>query len=166
MSNEPSSDQAATEQQSGGLEVVSEGDSRSSITEPTKLMRIAIMLRELQEEVRRADPDEAGRQRLRAVQERAFEQMRSVLSDDLQDELDRLMLPLDSDTPTESEVRLAQAQMIGWLEGLFQGIQAAVFNQQVQAREQLQQMRQRQLPSGAHGGGRPGEERHGTGQYL
>ena len=149
------------------VELVGEGEStegRTAITEPTKLMRIAIMLRELQEEVRRADPDEAGRQRLKAVQDRAFEQMRSVLSEDLQDELDTLVTPLDAETPSESEIRIAQAQLIGWLEGLFQGIQAAIFNQQLQARQQLEQMRQRGLPSGAPGEGH--RSGRGTGQYL
>jgi hypothetical protein len=156
-------------QAGGGVEIVPNGQPQSSISEPTKLMRIALMLREMQEEVRRADPDDAGRQRLKVVQERAFEQMRSVLSEDLQSELDHLVLPLDTETPTESEIRIAQAQLIGWLEGLFQGIQAAVFNQQMQARQQLEQMRHRGLPPGA-GHGQRGQGAHGhdrgTGQYL
>jgi hypothetical protein len=164
MTEQPNS-QSRPERHDGAIEVVEDDQARSSVTEPGKLMRIAIMLRELQEEVRRADPDEAGRQRLKMVQDRAFEQMRSVLSEDLQAELDRLVLPLDTDTPTESELRIAQAQLIGWLEGLFQGIQAAVFSQQMQARQQLEQMRHRGLPPGMPGGGRP-DERHGTGQYL
>ncbi len=157
--------QAQMKQHDGGVEIVGgDGDNRSSVTEPTKLMRIAIMLRELQEEVRRAGPDEAGRDRLAAVQERAHQQMCTVLSEDLQEELDQLMLPLDTDNPTESEIRLAQAQLIGWLEGLFQGIQAAVFNQQLQARQQLEQMRQRGLPQGMPQQG--DQQRGGTGQYL
>ena len=161
--------QASTGDQPYGdaVEIVSDGEStegRTAITEPTKLMRIAIMLRELQEEVRRADPDDAGRQRLKAVQDRALGEMRSVLSEDLQDELDTLFTPLDADTPSESEIRIAQAQLIGWLEGLFQGIQAAIFNQQLQARQQLEQMRQRGLPPGSAGEGQA--HVRGTGQYL
>jgi hypothetical protein len=133
------------------------------------------MLREMQEEVRRADPDEAGRQRLRQIHETSLGQMRSVLTGGLQEELDALTLPFDTDTPTESEIRIAQAQLIGWLEGLFQGIQAAIASQQMSARQQLERMR-RGLPPGMQGGpmgpgGQPGaqpDERQpgGTGQYL
>lgn len=145
-------------------------DEAPAIHEPGKLMRIAIMLRELQEEVRRAEVDAAGRDRLRIVHERAMSQLKTVLSGDLQDELDELTLPFDDDTPTESEIRVAQAQLIGWLEGLFQGIQAALFTQQMAARHQLDEMRRRGLPPGLAapgqhpGGPQPGEG--GTGQYL
>lgn len=140
-------------------------DDRSAITEPGKLMRIALMLREMQQEVRQADTDEAGRQRLRKVHEQALSQMDSVLSGDLREELASLALPFGEDTPSQSEIRIAQAQLIGWLEGLFQGIQAAIFNQQLHARQQLDQLRPRGI-----GAGGPGEEqrasRGGTGQYL
>lgn len=138
--------------------------TRSAITEPGKLMRIALMLREMQEEVRQSPTDEAGRERLRRVHDEATSQMRSVLSGDLQDELTQLSLSFGEETPSESEIRIAQAQLIGWLEGLFQGIQAAIFNQQLQARQQLDQLKVRGLQSG-----RPGESsgpRRGTGQYL
>jgi hypothetical protein len=160
------------------IEVVGDDDggTGSAITEPGKLMRIAIMLREMQEEVRRADMDSAGRERLRVVHDRALGQLKTVLSDDLTDELETLTLPFDSDTPTESEIRVAQAQLIGWLEGLFQGIQAAIMNQQLAARQQLEQMRQRGLPHGtvppgAQGGGpagagEEGAQRGSPGQYL
>ena len=139
-----------------------------AVTEPGKLLRIAIMLRELQEEVRRAAPDQAGRERLKVVHDRALEQMSSVLSEDLQQELSTLTLPFETDTPTESEILIAQAQLLGWLEGLFQGIQAAMFNQQA-SRAQLDAMRQRGLPAGM--GGRPQQQGSegpgtGTGQYL
>jgi hypothetical protein len=157
------------------VEVVDESDVQAqsdTITEPGKLLRIALMLREMQEEVRRADPDEAGRQRLRQIHETSLAQMRSVLTGSLQEELDALTLPFDTETPTESEIRIAQAQLIGWLEGLFQGIQAAIASQQMSARQQLEQMR-RQLPPGMQRGGPTGpsaahEERQpgGTGQYL
>ncbi|MBW3604319.1 MAG: bacterial proteasome activator family protein [Actinobacteria bacterium] len=158
------------------VEVVEESEEQEqpdAISEPGKLLRIALMLREMQEEVRRADPDEAGRQRLRQIHETSLTQMRSVLTGGLQEELDALTLPFDTDTPTESEIRIAQAQLIGWLEGLFQGIQAAIASQQMSARQQLERMR-RQLPPGAAGmrGGPPGpqgsddERPGGTGQYL
>lgn len=145
------------------VEVVDEEQPREAITEPGKLLRIALMLREMQEEVRRADPDEPGRQRLRQIHETSLNQMRSVLTGGLQKELDALSLPFDSDTPSESEIRIAQAQLIGWLEGLFQGIQAAIASQQMSARQQLEQMRTRGLPSGAPVGDRQGSS---TGQYL
>ena len=139
-------------------------EARSAITEPGKLMRIALMLREMQEEVRQAEPDEAGRQRLANVHAQALQQMNSVLSGDLRDELSALALPFGEETPTQSEIRIAQAQLIGWLEGLFQGIQAAIFSQQIQARQQLEQLRPRGI-----GPGRMEEQpapRRGTGQYL
>jgi hypothetical protein len=154
------------------VEVVDEeqAEEQSAITEPGKLMRIALMLREMQEEVRRADMDSAGRDRLRIVHDRALEQLKSVLSEDLSAELSTLTLPFDSDTPTESEIRVAQAQLIGWLEGLFQGIQAAIMNQQMAARQQLDQMRQRGLPQGMAPPGAQSEEgaprRQTPGQYL
>jgi hypothetical protein len=146
-----------------------QGAAEAAVAEPAKLMRIALMLRELQEEVRRADVDAAGRDRLRLVHERALEQLRSVLSEDLQDELTDLALPFEDGTPTESEIRLAQAQLVGWLEGLFQGIQAAIFNQQMAARAQLEEMRRRSLPPGRHPQQPPGRgdiRDTPTGQYL
>lgn len=165
--------------QGGGqaVEIVDEADEQpGAITEPGKLLRIALMLREMQEEVRRADPDEAGRQRLRQIHETSLAQMRSVLTGGLQQELDVLTSPFDSETPSESEIRIAQAQLIGWLEGLFQGIQAAIASQQMSAHRQLEQMRGRGLPpgqpgdprpsGGQPGGGQPGGERTSTGQYL
>ena len=140
--------------------------SGPGITEPGKLMRIAVMLRELQEEVRRAAPDEQGRARLREVHERALTELCDVLSPDLQEELAALVMPFDEGTPSESEIIIGQAQLVGWLEGLFQGIQVTLFSQQMQARQQFEQMRQRGLPTGAPGGpqGQSGEQP--TGQYL
>ena len=167
-SDEPSSRQLV--EIVSDIDDVPEGEEveRSAITEPGKLMRIALMLREMQEEVRQAPTDEAGRQRLRAVHEQALHQMDSVLSGDLRDELSALTLPFADGTPSESEIRIAQAQLIGWLEGLFQGIQAAIFNQQLQARQQLEQLRPRGLHAGSsHGpGGQQDTARRGTGQYL
>jgi hypothetical protein len=151
------------------VEVVDEdGERQEAITEPGKLLRIALMLREMQEEVRRADPDEAGRQRLRQIHDMSVEQMKSVLTGGLQEELAELTLPFESDTPTESEIRIAQAQLIGWLEGLFQGIQAAIASQQMSARQQLERMR-RSLPQGMQHGGpqaQAGPDDRRPGQYL
>ncbi len=170
----PEADGAPTAPPTGSeVEVVDDEQERQdAITEPGKLLRIALMLREMQEEVRRADPDEAGRQRLRQIHDTSVSQMESVLTGGLQEELRALTLPFESDTPTESEIRIAQAQLIGWLEGLFQGIQAAIASQQMSARQQLERMR-RGLPPGTQGGGAQGqqgggEDRRfgGTGQYL
>ena len=141
-------------------------EPQPAVTEPGKLLRIAIMLRELQEEVRRAAPDQAGRERLKVVHDRALEQMSSVLSTELQSELSMLTLPFETDAPTESEILIAQAQLLGWLEGLFQGIQAAMFSQQA-SRAQLDAMRQRGLPQGMRPQHAQGDGPvTGTGQYL
>jgi hypothetical protein len=141
---------------------------RGGITEPGKLMRIAVMLRELQEEVRRASPDESGRGMLKQVHERALRELCEVLSPDLQEELKELVMPFEDGTPTESELLIGQAQLVGWLEGLFQGIQVTLFNQQMQARAQFEQMRQRGLPAGPGGPvvQDPNAPAHSTGQYL
>lgn len=141
-------------------------EERTAITEPGKLMRIALMLRGMQEEVRRAPTDEAGRERLATVHERALNQLHSVLSEDLRSELTTLNIPFEQETPTESEILVAQAQLIGWLEGLFQGIQAAIFSQQAQARQQLEQMRRPGLPPGMGGTPEARPKQGGTGHYL
>lgn len=131
------------------------------VQHPAKLLRIATMIRELLEEVRQSSPDQAGRQRLRDIYERSLTELKASLSDDLQRELATLAIPLEG-TPTESEIRVAQAQLVGWLEGLFHGIQAALWAQHMQARAQLEEMRRRALP-----GGRPPEEApRAPGQYL
>ncbi len=144
-----------------------EEQPRTGISDPGKLMRIAVMLRELQEEVRRAAPDEAGRGMLKKLHERALGELCEVLSPDLQEELKELVMPFETGTPSESEILIGQAQLVGWLEGLFQGIQVTLFNQQLQARQQLEQVRQRGLPSGPGGAGRPpGGAEQSTGQYL
>jgi hypothetical protein len=127
---------------------------QESVTEPAKVMRIGAMIRTLLEEVRRASLDEPGRERLRTIYDESIEELASALSDDLADELKRLTHPFDSDgVPTEAELRVAQAQLVGWLEGLFHGIQAAVFAQQAVAHQQLEQMRQPALGAG----GMPGQ---------
>ena len=134
------------------------------IQRPAKLIRIASMVRELLGEVRQFSPDEAGRKRLREVYERALAELREGLSEGLQQELDTLTIPLEG-TPSESEIRLAQAQLVGWLEGLFQGIQAALWTQHMQAQAQFEEMRRRGVPLGLPSGGDDGR-RGGTGQYL
>ena len=116
-------------------------DLPSRVEEPAKLLRIASMTRSMLEEVRTATLDEEGRVRLRAVFEASLEQLHSVLTEDLRAELSEVFLPLDSDIPTQAELRVAQAQLIGWLEGLFNGIHAAIMTQQMMARSQLQQIR-------------------------
>lgn len=135
-----------------------------SITEPAKVMRIGSMVKQLLEEVRQAPLDEASRERLAEVYERSIVELAEALSPDLQEELRMLALPFDAEeTPSESELRIAQAQLVGWLEGLFHGIQATLFAQQVAARHQLEQMRQ--LPTGAEGL-RPGAGVERPGTYL
>lgn len=131
------------------------------VSQPAKLLRIAAMIRELLEEVRKSAPDEPGRKRLRSIYDKSLATLKEGLSEDLQKELEMLTLPLES-TSSESEIRLAQAQLVGWLEGLFHGIQAALWAQHAQARAQLEEMRRRGLPAGPHEGG---NERR-PGQYL
>ena len=137
----------------------SDGDVREeSIEQPAKVMRIGSMVKQLLDEVRQAPLDEAGRTRLREIYEQSIRELASGLSPDLVEELDRVTLPFDHDVPTEAELRIAQAQLVGWLEGLFHGIQATLVAQQMAARAQLDDMRQRGLPRGPDGAGstRPG----------
>jgi hypothetical protein len=122
-----------------------ERPQQETITEPAKLLRIASMVRELLDETRQASLDEAGRKRLTEVYHRAVGELSAVLSGDLQEELGELAPPLEG-VPTESEIRVAQAQLVGWLEGLFHGIQAAMFAQQAAARAQFEELRRRGLP--------------------
>jgi hypothetical protein len=131
-----------------------------AVEQPAKLIRIAGMVRELLQDVRQSTPDEAGRRRLRDVYERAVGALKEGVSKELQDELDTLVLPLN-ENPSESEIRLAQAQLVGWLEGLFQGIQAALWTQHMQARAEMEEMRRhRGLPPG------PDIVQRDPGQYL
>jgi hypothetical protein len=128
-------------------------DDGEQVTQPTKLIRIASMVRSMLDEVRRAPLDDAGRRRLREIHDRSLEELESVLSPDLQKELSEVVLPLTSDTPSESELRLAQAQLVGWLEGLFHGIQATLFTQQAMAQSQLEEVRRRRALEMAQPGG-------------
>jgi hypothetical protein len=142
-----------------------EGDDREYVAEPAKVMRVGSMIKQLLEEVRSTSLDEPSRARLREIYDTSISELGSALSPDLQDELRRLAFPFgEGGTPTETELRIAQAQLVGWLEGLFHGIQATLFAQQMAARQQLEKMRG-QLPSGSvPGAGGPGDVRPGT--YL
>lgn len=134
-------------------------DEPRSVTElveqPAKVMRVANMIRQLLDEVKSAPLDDASRQRLRTIHEASIKELESGLAPELVEELERLSLDFSDDsTPTEAELRIAQAQLVGWLEGLFHGIQTALFAQQMAARQQLEGMR-RALPGGQQP---PGEE--------
>jgi len=143
------------------------------VEQPAKVMRIGGMIRQLLEEVKSAPLDEASRSRLAGIYESSIKELEDGLAPELVEELERLSLPFSSDTPSEAELRIAQAQLVGWLEGLFHGIQTAIYAQQVAARAQLEQMRA--LPPGslsqpqpAHPG-QPAEQtdEHGRGgMYL
>ena len=125
-------------------------DDRESVEQPAKVMRIGSMIKQLLEEVRQAPLDEASRSRLREIYDTSIAELADGLSPDLREELSRMALPFGPDeVPSEGELRVAQAQLVGWLEGLFHGIQATLFAQQMAARAQLEQMRQRSLPAGA-----------------
>jgi Protein of unknown function (DUF2587) len=113
------------------------------VARPTKLIRIASMVRALLDEARLAPLDDAGRRSLKAIHEKSVHELEGILSDDLRKELDDVTLPFTSDTPSDAELRIAQAQLVGWLEGLFHGIQATLFTQQMQAQQQFEEMRQR-----------------------
>jgi hypothetical protein len=123
------------------------------VSRPTKLIRIASMVRALLDEARLAQLDDAGRRHLKEIHERSVHELEGILSDDLREELEQVTLPFTSDTPSDAELRIAQAQLVGWLEGLFHGIQATLFTQQMQAQQQFEEMRQRRALES--GGNRP-----------
>ncbi|SDC74685.1 bacterial proteasome activator family protein [Actinokineospora iranica] len=138
------------------------------VEQPAKVMRIGTMIKQLLEEVRAAPLDEASRNRLREIHKRSIAELEDGLAPELREELERLSLPFtDENTPSDAELRIAQAQLVGWLEGLFHGIQTALFAQQMAARVQLEQMR-RGLPPGVGAAEAAPEGPHirGTGQYL
>jgi hypothetical protein len=145
------------------------------IEQPAKVMRIGSMIKQLLEEVRAAPLDEASRGRLKEIHQRSIKELEDGLAPELQEELERLSLPFEGDSPpSEAELRIAQAQLVGWLEGLFHGIQAALVAQQMAARLQLEQIRgagRPALPPGPNtmmpGIPTQGGEGNGrTGQYL
>lgn len=128
----------------------------AQVEQPAKVMRIGTMIKQLLEEVRAAPLDEAGRARLREIHESSIRELEEGLSPELRDELERLTIPFGGEIPSEAELRIAQAQLVGWLEGLFHGIQTALIAQQMAARAQLEQIRQRALPGGGgHADGGP-----------
>ncbi|MQA16875.1 MAG: DUF2587 domain-containing protein [Pseudonocardiaceae bacterium] len=146
----------------------SRGDVSDMVEQPAKVMRIGTMIKQLLEEVRAAPLDDASRNRLREIHDSSIRELEQGLAPELSEELARLSLPFSEDaTPSDAELRIAHAQLVGWLEGLFHGIQTALFAQQMAARGQLEQMR-RGLPAGSVP---PDAARHepggrGTGQYL
>lgn len=118
------------------------------VEQPAKVMRIGAMVRQLLEEVRRAPLDDKGRARLRDIHETSIRELAEGLSPELRDELSQFSLPFSDDAPSDAELRIAQAQLVGWLEGLFHGIQATLFAQQMAARSQLEELNRRSLPPG------------------
>ncbi len=143
----------------GGPEGLDDDGVNRSVTDlvehPAKVMRIGSMIRQLLEEVKSAPLDEASRSRLREIHQASIKELEQGLAPELVDELERLSLPFAEETPSESELRIAQAQLVGWLEGLFHGIQTVIYAQQMSARAQLEQMR-RALPPGSM----PGPDGH------
>jgi hypothetical protein len=156
------SDSVETPQVVTGAEVVdsvpkeeTSPEVTESVTEPAKVMRIGSMVRQLLEEVRGTQLDQPSRERLAEIYERSIVEISSALSPDLAEELHILALPFkDGEVPSEGELRVAKAQLVGWLEGLFHGIQATLFAQQLAARQQIEQMRQ--IPPGMPDQGAPG----------
>ena len=147
------------------------------VEQPAKVMRIGSMVKQLLEEVRSAPLDEAGRTRLAEIHRRSISELEQGLAPELIDELERITLPFSDDAPSDAELRIAQAQLVGWLEGLFHGIQTALFAQQMAAQQQFQSMRRALPPGHPDGEGGPGAapgmpgsgappETHSTGQYL
>jgi hypothetical protein len=137
------------------------------VEQPAKVMRIGSMIRQLLEEVKSAPLDEKSRARLKEIHQNSIKELEDGLAPELVAELDRLSLPFDDDTPSEAELRVAQAQLVGWLEGLFHGIQTTLFAQQMAARAQLEQMR-RALPPGLMPAQEEQEQQphRGSGPYL
>ena len=131
-----------------------------AVEHPAKVMRIASMARTLLDEVRHAGLDEESRMRLRDIYETSVKELSEILSPELKEELSRLSLPFNKEAPSDAELRVAHAQLVGWLEGLFHGIQAMLFAQQMETRQRLEEMRRPSLP------GAPEQPPPGQGQYL
>lgn len=122
-------------------------ESSESVHHPAKVMRIGAMVRQLLEEVRAAPLDEASRSRMREIYEVSMRELSEILSPELRDELEQFSTPFEQSSPSEAELRIAHAQLVGWLEGLFHGIQAMLFAQQMESRQRLEEMRRRGLPA-------------------
>ena len=164
-SSEPTSDPRVVIVAPNGMAVEAapgddEVDERSvtdMVGQPAKVMRIGSMIKQLLEEVRASSLDEASRARLKEIHTRSIRELEEGLAPELVQELERISLPFTDDAvPSEAELRVAQAQLVGWLEGLFHGIQTALFAQQMQARAQFEEMRRRALPGGLSMPGGPG----------
>ena len=148
-----------------------DGDGALSVSEmveqPAKVMRIGTMIKQLLEEVRAAPLDDASRNRLRDIHAASIRELEDGLAPELREELDRLTLPFtEGETPSDAELRIAQAQLVGWLEGVFHGIQTALFAQQMAARAQLEETRRKALPGGHPAAPQQPDFRPGGGQYL
>jgi hypothetical protein len=146
-----------------------DGDESQSlgdmVEQPAKVMRIGTMIKQLLEEVRAAPLDDASRNRLRDIHAASIRELEDGLSPELREELERITLPFtEGETPSDAELRIVQAQLVGWLEGVFHGIQTALFAQQMAARAQLEDVRRRALPGGQAAS--PSDQRPGGGQYL
>jgi hypothetical protein len=177
MGSVPASALTVAEDESDGDE---EGEGERALTDlveqPAKVMRIGSMIRQLLEEVKAAPLDEASRSRLREIHKASIDELEQGLAPELVEELNRLTLPFSDDaTPSESELRIAQAQLVGWLEGLFHGIQTAIYAQQMAARAQFEQIRKALPPGMMPRQGQPGQQgepeqddnpSHGSGMYL
>ncbi|MEJ7774700.1 MAG: bacterial proteasome activator family protein [Nocardioidaceae bacterium] len=161
----------------GGADEDSAARSVTDLVEhPAKVMRIGSMIRQLLDEVKSAPLDEASRSRLREIHQASIKELEQGLAPELVEELERLTLPFTEQTPSESELRIAQAQLVGWLEGLFHGIQTAIYAQQMSAQAQLEQMRRALPPGSMPTPGKPGqpgvpgarvdESEHSGGMYL
>jgi hypothetical protein len=159
---------SVTISEDGSVEPSRQQSPADLIEQPAKVMRIGSMVKQLLEEVRQAPLDDASRTRLREVHRQSITELEEGLAPELHEELERLTLPFtDDQIPSDAELRIAQAQLVGWLEGLFHGIQTALFAQQMAARVQLEQMRgQAALPPGAQQPGQQSGPGGGTGQYL
>jgi Protein of unknown function (DUF2587) len=137
------------------------------VEQPAKVMRIGTMIKQLLEEVRAAPLDDASRNRLRDIHAKSIRELEDGLAPELREELERITLPFtDGETPSDAELRIAQAQLVGWLEGVFHGIQTAIFAQQMAARAQLEEVRRKALPGGQVPGAQQPDFRPGGGQYL
>ncbi|MFI5778603.1 bacterial proteasome activator family protein [Nocardia sp. NPDC051570] len=159
---------ADDEDETGETKDIKDESLADMVEQPAKVMRIGTMIKQLLEEVRAAPLDDASRTRLKEIHKSSIRELEQGLSPDLRDELERLALPFTDDSiPSDAELRIAQAQLVGWLEGLFHGIQTALFAQQMAARAQLEQMRHA-LPPGLQGQreGAPGGPSSASGQYL
>ena len=155
----------------GGSDDAADGNSSERpitemVEQPAKVMRIGSMIRQLLEEVKSAPLDEKSRARLKEIHQNSIKELEDGLAPELVAELDRLSLPFEDDTPSEAELRVAQAQLVGWLEGLFHGIQTTLFAQQMAARAQLEQMRRALPPGLAPAPEQEQQSLRGAGPYL